>query len=392
MLSAGFLCVGFLVTAFGTVTSSAASRPVRAPAELPPIITAPPPGARLAWRAPIGAAGDYVLPVSAGTLVVAASGPSDGTGARGRLVGLDAATGRRRWQRDLGAAPFLPLAAGRSLYVGATDGSIVALDAATGRIRWRQSTDLVPVRVIARDGMLYAASADPDEYLSGIGFVFGHERLRGQVIALDARTGEERWRFRVPGPSRYMQIHLGLGGGRLFVGSFDGLGHGRTSGLWALRAATGRVLWRRPSGFVGSAIAVRRRLVYVQANAPRAGLQARSATTGRVRWIRPGSYFWPVFAGNLIFGGPSAHELEAIDARNGHLRWRTFVGENNVLPLVRAGVVYFASLGRIIQARRAGTGRLIWRAQLPAGALALGRDRLYVGASGGTLVALSFGG
>ena len=59
---------------------------------------------------------------------------------------LDAATGKIRWKRPLETTSFLnpqatPAIDGRDLFVLTTDGTLLALDARTGRQKWRK--DLV---------------------------------------------------------------------------------------------------------------------------------------------------------------------------------------------------------------------------------------------------------
>ena len=121
-----------------------------------------------------------------------------------QVFALDPASGRLLWH----AAPVLSPAAtparinrgvaygdGR-VYLATLDARVIAFDAATGRQLW--VTHLVPT-VSHR----YLETAAPlfDRGRIIVGIASGEGEMRGFVVALDARTGREQWRFlTVPGP------------------------------------------------------------------------------------------------------------------------------------------------------------------------------------------------
>jgi len=84
------------------------------------------------------------------------------------------------------------------VYLATLDARIIAYDAATGKQRW--ATALVPA--VSHD---YIETAAP-LYENGriiVGISSGEGPMRGFVVALDARTGKEQWRFlTVPGPGQ----------------------------------------------------------------------------------------------------------------------------------------------------------------------------------------------
>jgi quinoprotein glucose dehydrogenase len=149
------------------------------------------------------------------------------TSARGKVIALDAATGQERWRYD----PFAGRAdeeivangvnrgvawwsgshgAGPRIFHGTADGRLIALDAATGR----------PIDTFGQQGAVdLAASLEPafrgreigitsapavfeDLVIVGTSVGEGPEpAAAGDILAFDARTGRERWRFRtVPRP------------------------------------------------------------------------------------------------------------------------------------------------------------------------------------------------
>jgi len=128
-----------------------------------------------------------------------------------RVYAVDAVTGADIWSYD----PKVPGEVGRKaccdvvnrgvavykgkVYVASLDGRLIALDAATGKELWQQDT------IIDRD-LFYTITAAPrvangKVYIGNGGAEFG---VRGYVTAYDAETGEQVWRFyTVPGdPSK----------------------------------------------------------------------------------------------------------------------------------------------------------------------------------------------
>jgi outer membrane protein assembly factor BamB len=183
---------------------------------------------------------------------------------RSNVFALDRSTGAVRWARRYNAQNDGPngLAVDDEHVYGATDSDAFALDAATGRELWRrhltsaseQFVDVAPV--VWRDFV----------FLSTVGFPpFG----RGAIYALDAETGDVRWKFvTIAEPWRY-PLEAGGGGlwypvsvdsdGRLYGGNSNPGPWGGTpkrpnggafpgpvpytNSLLVLDAETGRLLW-----------------------------------------------------------------------------------------------------------------------------------------------------
>ena len=112
-------------------------------------------------------------PVVAGDMAYVASGSS---GATGRVTALDLDSGQSVWTYRLGSiASGRPVVADDFVYVGMRGGRIVGLDRRTGAERWSfQAEDLAHGSPVVQDGALYFASVN--------------------LYALDAQTGELRWR------------------------------------------------------------------------------------------------------------------------------------------------------------------------------------------------------
>lgn len=207
--------------------------------------------------------------------------------ADGGVYALDALTGRPKWSLDTGASvrSSPALAQGR-VFVGTMDGNLVAIEAATGRTTWRFKTQGNPffpageiqsspaavdgsVFVGARDGVLYALDAvtgQPrwvaDNEMAWVNaspavasqlVVFGVSDGES-VIAVDARTGAPRWRFKTNG--RVFSSPT-VADGRVYVGNSYG-------NVYVLDAATGGLLDQGyTEGAVHSSPAVAGSVLYV---------------------------------------------------------------------------------------------------------------------------------
>jgi alcohol dehydrogenase (cytochrome c)/quinohemoprotein ethanol dehydrogenase len=128
------------------------------------------------------------------------------TSAWSKVFALDAATGKQLWVFD----PAVPGASGikgccdvpnrgvavwnGKVYVGAFDGRLIAIDAATGKQAWSVST--------VDDADNYSITGAP-RIVKGkviIGNAGGEYKARGYVTAYDAESGKKVWRFyTVPG-------------------------------------------------------------------------------------------------------------------------------------------------------------------------------------------------
>jgi len=146
-----------------------------------------------------------------------------------KLQALDAATGDLLWQysRRLpsGVAASLKRGIsiyGRRLYVPTSDAHVVALDVKTGRVVWDQPVGDLDVGLRMTGGTLVAKG----KVMVG---TTGRAEGGNFVVALDAETGEEAWRFRTiprpeePGGNSWngMALEERNGGSVWIPGSYD---------------------------------------------------------------------------------------------------------------------------------------------------------------------------
>ncbi|MET7461813.1 PQQ-binding-like beta-propeller repeat protein [Nonomuraea sp. NPDC005501] len=295
----------------------------------------------------------------------------------GRLVALDTGTGRPRWSRRITVFGRLVVAAGR-LYLWtrhpawSSKAELVALDAASGKQLWsfQPAGDmLTPKPVLAGDvvltgsdhGVMYALSPATGTEQRRYRLGTEHDRIlllragttvyatssNGDVNAVDAVSGEIRWRSRITGT---ISVRPVVAGRTVYVGDDEGTTH-------ALDAATGAPLWAfQAEGdqpmFAWSA-AVADGLLYTVGRDRT--LYALDTATGRTRRRLPlpgGRDTGPVAADGTVYVSDREGTLYALDPATGAVRSRFRTGGNaQTDPVVADGFVYVGSSNGNIYAR-----------------------------------------
>jgi outer membrane protein assembly factor BamB len=283
----------------------------------------------------------------------------------GRLVALDAASGRAVWQFGSGRCGWASPALADHLvfvtFIGnaecgspARDGVVAAFDAATGRVRWLRRIEPTESSPLVAAGVVFVGD------------------WSGRVWALDEHTGRTRWTAQLDGA---IKGSLSLSGSRLFIGTYGGE-------VAALGRRRGRILWR--SGGHGSfysspAIAYGR--VYI--GSLDGGVYAFGAGTGDLLWSRPtGGYVYasPAIWRRRVLVGSYDHGFYALDAGTGEVDWRFSAGAPiSGAATVVDGLVYFSSFDEKTYALHAATGRVAatWNDGKYSPAVA-GAGRLYL--------------
>jgi eukaryotic-like serine/threonine-protein kinase len=279
----------------------------------------------------------------------------------GNIYAVDSETGRQIWKRATGGpAPCSPAVANGMVYATSYDGKFYALDAKTGAIKWKFATEgekrfeakgihgLQPkTQTIADQFDVYLSS--PVVVQGSVYFGSGD----GHLYALDAATGELKWKFKT---GDVIHASPAYAGGVLFVGSWD-------SYFYAVDAATGKEKWR----FHGGEDA----LIHNQV-----GFQS-SAT---------------VVDGVVYVGCRDAH-LYALDAATGKEKWKIFNDLSWVIvsPTVADGKVVFAtSDSSLFRVAEAGTGKELLKKEDKAfmfSSPVVAGDVVLIGVGNGTLQA-----
>lgn len=225
------------------------------------------------------------------------------------VLALDAASGEEQWRYaiDDEVGVTSPTLHDNTVYVGSENGNVYALDAETGTERWVFPTaDSVTTPPAVGDGTVYAGSYD------------------GHVYAIDAETGEERWKFDT---AQRVFSSPTVHGSHVFVGS-------ESFYLYALAAETGEEQWRLDTGgIVDISPAVHSGTVYL---GTRIGtVTSLDAATGDTIWeFTPSAdveFGWsnPALTSNTLYivGNTSQESstepsyLYAVDAASGEQRW-----------------------------------------------------------------------
>jgi len=282
-----------------------------------------------------------------------------GAGSQTELFSFDITSGRKRWMAPLPnsqAAP--PQLAGGGLAALAPDGALEDVATDTGRVRW-----INPAATAGYPGPAVMGS-----------LVFGG--AAGRVSAYSIATGTRVWSASGMPSSPTLQA---IGGLILVTAVLNGP---RTpTGIIALSASTGRVLWRLDPGV----------LVDVQSAGP-AGLEMDSdqparlylvnAASGQVKWhaatpVETGST--PLItASDMVYvrNSPTTTtaQLVARRTRDGAVLWksRPFAGQVSPVTPLGKGLAAVSIWGQAgyLRAFSITTGKIAWQVRLPAAAAA----------------------
>jgi outer membrane protein assembly factor BamB len=220
------------------------------------------------------------------------------------VVGLSLATGKEIWRGPATMTSATVAVSDGLAYVLGDDASFYALEAATGRERWKVgfrragSCHAVP---LVRDGIVYVSVMILERAADANRSAEASERL----VALDANTGKERWRYPEAGARGACIEQPVIADDTYFVVV--------SQALHAVNLATGRERWKP--------------------------VEVRQPVDGRVRGVEVGGL---VDAGSVLVGlTPGA--LVAFDKATGRTAWE-IVGQYKVgspSTAVAGRVLYF---------------------------------------------------
>lgn len=311
------------------------------------------------WTTPLGSS-IASSPAYADGLVFVAT-------ASGAFHGITAATGRVRWSSRAAADLSLawefssgdfytasPTIAGSLVIFGGGDGSVRAFDRADGTERWKFMTNgRVRSSPAVADGSVFVASFD------------------GYLYSLDVATGAKRWAFATEGATlqsadfgfdrRSIQSSPSVVRGIVYFGSRDG--H-----LYAVDARTGQVRWRATHDDFSWGItspAVRNDTVFEGSSDARF-YRALRAADGSEIWRTPASgAVWssPALTGSLLIAGDASGAIHALDSRSGREIWRYQTGGPvHSSPVIVDSLVIVGSGDGAVYAIRLTSGESLRRA------------------------------
>jgi outer membrane protein assembly factor BamB len=286
-----------------------------------------------AWRTDVGEG--YSSPVvSAGRVFVHSRKDPDEI-----VTALDLASGKVIWQHQY-ASPFdknqyarsmakgphaTPLVAGDKVITVGGSGIVSAWVAQTGALAWRQD---------------YSASVDLSKLFTGTasspllegGSVIvqiGSDVHGGRIVALDPRTGAERWTWKGKGPGYASPVVFVAGGTRQIATMTEG-------SIEGLDAKTGAALWAVPfpDDWHENIVTPIWTGTHLIVSGTRAGTHAYTLSQSGGTW--QASAAWknpevamymstPVLADGVLYGLSSRRrgQFVAVDAATGALKWAT---------------------------------------------------------------------
>jgi polyvinyl alcohol dehydrogenase (cytochrome) len=346
----------------------------------------------------------------------------------GHVRALDADSGEELWSQQIGARVTGSVALDhRRVFAGAADGTLTARDRADGRELWTVPVD-------AHEGAIIFASPIHVRglVLIGVGSAEnipqrepGYEfSFRGSMVAFDAETGEEVWRYWTScGPQNAGQDNCPAGAaegagvsvwsspavdtrrGLVYFGTGQHYGlptTDRSDAVIALDLRTGREVWTRqftagdywtlpgagdpdigPDADVGASPSLFQvgRVPALGVGDKAGNFKVLNRVTGEVLWSRKltdGSAQGGVMASaavvkgwrmgrrhDVIFltsnRGGQAADLVALDSASGAELWRVDTGGASVGPVTWAnGVLYVADNTGRISAYAAADGERLW--------------------------------
>jgi eukaryotic-like serine/threonine-protein kinase len=295
----------------------------------------------------------------------------------GNVYAVDVETGRQVWKtRTRGPVPCTPAIANGTVYIGSYDGKFYALNSQTGAVQWKFATE--GERRFEAKGLhgmqpKTQTIADPfDVFLSSPVVAEGTVYFGsgdGNLYALDAVTGEQRWRFKT---GDVVHASPALANGVLFVGSWD-------SYFYAIDAKSGKEKWRFHAGEdallhnqVGfqSSPAVVDGIVYTGCRD--AQLYALDAATGKEKWKLDNQLSWVITSpavkdGRVFFATSDSSLYQVVEAATGKLLLKQD-GKAYMFssPAVTNDVVFIGVLNGTLEARDTKTGALLWEFQTDA--------------------------
>jgi outer membrane protein assembly factor BamB len=272
----------------------------------------------------------------------------------GILFALNSETGRKLWDyrsgRCVAASPAVDQGVVFESFLNrppcnATgsdlDGEVVAFDAKSGKQRWRFRLGPSESSPLVANGLVYVGD------------------WRGKVYALDEKTGRPRWTFST---GDKVKGAVALSGRRVYIGSYD-------SHVYALDARTGRELWRASAqprlgktGTFYSTPAAAYGRVYIGSTDGK--VYSFGAATGDLRWSQStGSYVYasPAIWQERVLIGSYDGRFYSLDAATGDEQWSFDAGGPiSGSATVIDGIVYFATLKGRTFALNAKTGHELW--------------------------------
>jgi outer membrane protein assembly factor BamB len=310
------------------------------------------PGKNHAWSTEIPGEA-WSSPIVWGNRVFVTAGAEEGRSCR--LMALDLDSGKVVWNEEItrqelkrkerknSYATSTPVTDGETVYAVCGNGAFAAYDFA-GKRRWL-NTDypfysqhgLGASPILAGGLLIMARDASAESGDLKVGWQLPWDK--SFVVALDAKTGRERWKTS-RGTSRIAHTTPNVQGGRLFSSAGDV--------VQAYDVKSGKLLWTAPSqgeGVVPSPV-IGGGLVYTVSGFEKPTIRAHSLD-GKLAWEQTrgvpmmSSLLWE---DGRLYAITTAGILHCFDAKTGEPKWQGRVGgDHSASPILAGGRLYFSS-------------------------------------------------
>ena len=312
-------------------------------------VTAP---LRLAWTYNSGGTILASSPALVGGTAYVGISDENGTKNNG-IVAIDTQTGKEKWRRVVDApVEATPTVVNGIVYFSGIRGTIHAFSAETGETVWEHRIG------VQGDGVQRAWTQASSAVVDGLVY----QSLGHQLLALDAKTGMEKWRFR--------STIDGHGGtdrqGAPLVN--DGIVYFTGDGRYvvAVSTETGQELWKYyptvPSRFRSGATAADGR-VYLRGEAGQ--VEVIDGKTGDYLWHyqkslwNQGRSYIAVGDGSIVY--PAGPYVISVDSNTGQEQWSFRTGgEIESSPAISGGTVYVGSKDGKLYAINRKAGQKVW--------------------------------
>lgn len=263
----------------------------------------------------------------------------------GYLGALDASTGRVIWsfKRERGHISE-PSIVGNLVYVGIDPRTIVGLDAKTGQEQWRFSGPSPAKPVKGLRLKFFAEVYAPTPVVANRLIIFS--TVEGDLYAVDQATKELKWSFQADG----FIGPIALANGAAYFGTLSG-------SAYSVDLTSGHEKWK---------ISARLRLPLVSNGSlyfsEKGSIYAVDAATGQTKWktkarAKPGTALGLAYD-TIYFGGLN-DSIYALDANNGQEKWRFKTLDSCDAPVIADGIVYAGSSEQLL-AIDARSGAQVW--------------------------------
>lgn len=260
---------------------------------------------------------------------------------------------RTRWYIE-----FPPTVGYGKVFVSQLRGVFYAVDAKTGEWRWRRTFPYCSAASpTLANGLVIETYVPPP-------CTRGPRDVPGLVIAMRESDGHTVWRFPVASESSPLVV-----GGLVYFGAWD-------HKVYALNLRSGKLVWSTETdGEINSSPAYLDGTIYIGNND--GTITALDSRSGAVRWTaqsysnfaRGREYFYatPAVAYGRVFASNTDGTVYAYGARTGNLLWARHVGTYvYTAPAVWDRTVYVGTYDGKFYALDAATGDVRWVREMPA--------------------------